>query len=205
MALPEREEPRLDRSGTPPKRAWLLIAIAALAVGLGGSTPVDVATSASASASDQPAGKKCVSAEEAKARAAGDGAGSGNEGRDADDGAAPKFTAAFSARTFTLNASLDGMDGKQLPISIEEVCDIPKALTKQAVQLPGTDAIALLSTRTSVWLDGKPLHGTAAVTALDGADTAVLRVRLAPQSHWGEGEDGDKVPTFTARRITVTD
>jgi hypothetical protein len=28
---------------------------------------------------------------------------------------------------------------------------------------------------------------------------------LAPQSNWGEGEDGDKVPTFTARRITVTD
>jgi hypothetical protein len=45
----------------------------------------------------------------------------------------------------------------------------------------------------------------AAVTALDGADTAVLRVRLAPRRTWGENEDGGKVPTFTARRITITD
>jgi hypothetical protein len=189
--MPERDEPRADRSGTPHKRAWLLIAIAALAVGLGGYTPVEAATPASASGSDQPAAKRCVSAEEAKAHAAGD--------------APPKFTSAFYARTFTLNASLDGMDGMQLPISIEEVCDIPKSLAKQAVQLAGTDGIALLSTRTSVWLDGKRLQGTAALTALDGADTAVLRVRLAPQRRWGESEDGSKVPTFTARRITITD
>jgi hypothetical protein len=183
----------------------LLLAIAALAVGLGGYTPVEAATPAAASANDQPAGQRCVSAEEAKTHASGDGAGSGNEGQDADDEAPPKLTAAFYARTFTLNASLDGIDGKQLPISIEEVCDIPKALAKQAVQLTGTDGIALLSTRTRVWLDGKRLQGTAALTALDGADTAVLRVRLAPQRRWGESEDGSKVPTFTARRITITD
>jgi hypothetical protein len=160
---------------------WVLIAIAALAVAL----------PARASAGDQPSGKRCVTAEEAVVHAAGDDP--------------PKFTSAFSAHTFTLNASLDGMDGTQLPISIEEVCDIPKSLAKQAVQLAGTDGIALLSTRTSVWLDGQSLQGEAALTALDGADTAVLRVRLAPQRRWGEDEDGGKVPTFTARRITITD
>jgi hypothetical protein len=186
-----------------PARAhyWLLIAIATLAVGLGRYTPVAAATPASASGSDQPAGKKCVSAEEAKAHAAGDGPGSGN----GEEGAPPKFTSAFYARTFTLDTSLDGMDGNQLPISIEEVCDIPKSLTKQAVQLAGTDGIALLSSATSVWLDGKSLQGTAALTAVDAADTAVLRVRLAPQRRWGEDEDGSKIATFTARRITITD
>jgi hypothetical protein len=56
-----------------------------------------------------------------------------------------------------------------------------------------------------VWLDGTTLEGTAALTALDGADTAVLRVRMAPRRSWGEDEDGDMVPTFTARRITITD
>jgi hypothetical protein len=173
------------------RTVWLLVAIAALAIGLGRYTPGAAAASARASGSDQPAGKKCVTAEEAKAHAAGD--------------APPKFTSVFYARTFTLNASLDGMDGTQLPISIEEVCDIPKSLAKQAVQLAGTDGIALLSTRTSVWLDGQLLRGDAAVTALDGADTAVLRVRLAPQRRWGESEDGSKVPTFTTRRITITD
>ena len=150
-----------------------------------------------ASGSDQPSAKRCVGAEEATARAADDG----NE----DEGAAPKFSSAFYTRTLTLDASLDGLDGKQLPMSIEEVCDVPKALTKQAAQLAGTDGIALLSTSTTVWLDRKVLQGDAATTALDGADTAVLRVHLAPQRRWGEDEDGDKVPTFTARRITITD
>jgi hypothetical protein len=167
-----------------------LIALAALAGGLGPRPPVAPAASARAS-SDQPTGKKCVTAEEAAAHTAGD--------------APPRFTSAFYARTFTLNASLDGMDGTQLPISIEEVCDIPKSLTKQAVQLAGTDGVALLSTRTTVWLDRQQLRGDAALVALDGADTAVLRVRLAPQPRWGEDEDGSRVPTFTARRITITD
>jgi hypothetical protein len=56
-----------------------------------------------------------------------------------------------------------------------------------------------------VWLDRTPLEGDAAVAALDGPDTALLRVRLARQRRWSEDEDGDKVPTFTARRITITD
>ncbi len=99
----------------------------------------------------------------------------------------------------------DGLDGKELPVSIEETCDVAKALTKQAAQPAGIDGIALLSTRTSVWLDRTPLQGDAAVAALDGADTALLRVRLARQRRWSEDEDGDKVPTFTARRTTITD
>jgi hypothetical protein len=65
--------------------------------------------------------------------------------------------------------------------------------------------VIVLSARTSVWLDPTPLQGDAAVSALDGADTAVLRVRMAPPRHWGEDEDGDKVPTFAAHRITITD
>jgi hypothetical protein len=154
-------------------------------------------TPAVADGSDHPAARRCVGAEEASARAADDG----NE----DEGAPPKFSSAFYARTFTLDASLDGLDGKELPISIEEVCDVPKALTKQAAQLAGTDGIALLSAHTSVWLDRTPLQGDAAVSALNGADTAVLRVHLAPLRHWGEDEDGDKVPTFATRRITITD
>jgi hypothetical protein len=122
-----------------------------------------------------------------------------------DDEGAPTFSPAFSAHAFTLDASLDGMHGEQLPLSVEEVCDVPKSLTKQAVQLAGVDAVALLSARTSVWLDGTSLHGAPALIALDGADTAVVNVRLAPRREWGDDEDGDKVPTFIARRITITD
>jgi hypothetical protein len=47
-----------------------------------------------------------VVAEEAGARAAG-----GDEDRP------PKFTRAFYARFFTIDTSLDGLDGKQLPIA----------------------------------------------------------------------------------------
>jgi hypothetical protein len=134
----------------------------------------------------------CVSAEEAHARAA-------------DEDAPPKFTSAFYARTFTLDASLDGLDGPQLPVSIEQVCDIPKSLKKQAVRLSGTDGVALLSTHTSVWLGGQRVSSADTLTQLDGADTALLRVRLTPRRQWAQDEDGNKVPTFTARRITITD
>ena len=67
------------------------------------------------------------------------------------------------------------------------------------------DGIALLSTRTTVWLDGQALQGDAAATALAGADTAILRVSLAPQGRWSGDEHGDMVATFIARRITITD
>jgi hypothetical protein len=182
----------------------VLAAIAALAMALGHCALAVSAAPASASGRDQRAAKHCVSAEGAAAHAAGDGT-AGNEDGSSDEGAPPSFTSAFYARTFTIDASLDGLDSKQLPISIEEICDVPKALAKQAVQLAGADGVALLSTRTSVWLGGQSLRGDPAMTALDGADTAVLRVRLAPRRRWAEDEDGDKVATFAARRITITD
>jgi hypothetical protein len=147
---------------------------------------------ATVSGSDQPAAKRCVTAQEAIA--AGDSGG-----------APPKFTRAFYARVFTLNTSLDGLDGKDLPMSIEEFCDVPKRLRKQAVQLAGADGIARISTSTHVWADGQRLTGTAATNAIDGADTAVLRVRLLRVRRWGEDEDGTKVATFKTRRLEVTD
>jgi hypothetical protein len=170
----------------------------ALLVALGHSMPAPAATPASASGGDQGAGKNCVSAEEASARAAGD---SGGE----EEGAPPKFKPAFYKRVFTLDVSLDGMDGRELPISIEEVCDIPKAYKKQAAQLAGSDGVALLLPGTSVWEGRTLLSGTAAETAIEGADTATLRVRLAPRRTWRPDEDGSPVATFRTRRIEVTD
>jgi hypothetical protein len=155
--------------------------IAALVVALGVSAPAS-------------ASRNCVAAEEAVAHKSG-----------SDEDGPPSFTPAFYARTLTLNASLDGLDGKQLPVSIEEVCSVPKSLRKQAMQLAGGDGIALISTKTSVWEGSTHLRGGAALTAVDGADTALLRVRLAPQSQWGEDEDGNAVATFIAKRILITD
>jgi hypothetical protein len=153
---------------------------------------------------ERPATTGCVTAEEASAHAAGDNEETG-DGEDGDEDAAPTFTGAFYDLVFTLEVSLDGMDGKQLPISIEEVCDIPKALGKQAAQLAGADGAALLSSRTSVWVDGKRLRARAAASALDGADTAVLRARLALPRRWAEDEDGNMIATFVTTRITITD
>jgi hypothetical protein len=136
------------------------------------------------------AGRRCVQAEEARASG---------------DGATPTFSPMFSTRTFSLDASADGLSDDGLPISIEAVCDVPKALDRQAAQLAGGDGLALITRTTAVWQDGKRLTGSAAVTALDGADTATLRVRLAARSRWGMDEDGARVPTFVARKITVTD
>jgi hypothetical protein len=139
------------------------------------------------------AAKNCVGAEEAGAHASGG------------DGGSLKFSSAFYKHVFTLDTSLDGLDGGQLPISIEDVCSVPKKLRSQAVQLAGGDGIALLSANTSVWSGRQHLSGEAALNALDGADTATLRARLAARRRWGEDEDGNKIPTFVTSTVRITD
>ena len=147
---------------------------------------------------DQPAGSNCIGEEEGEdaeeARVAG-----GEE-----DGP-PKFSAAFYGLTITLDASLDGLEGRALPVAVEEVCDVPKSLSHEAAQLAGADGIALVRATTAVRLDGKRLQGKAATAALGDADTAVLRVRLAPPRSWRADEEGERLPTFIARRIKITD
>jgi hypothetical protein len=143
------------------------------------------------------AGKNCVAEQEARIHAAGD---------TSEEGGAPKFTAAFYKRLFLIEVSLDGADGLELPISIENVCSVPKRLRKQAAQLAGGDGVALLLARTTVWQDNTQLTGDAIPPAIDNADTAVLRVRLIrPPSRWREDEDGNPVPTFRTGRIEITD
>jgi hypothetical protein len=169
----------------------LLGGLLALVIALGYSPSAHAAAP-----SAHAAAKSCVSEEEARVRAAGD---SGEEGT------APEFTAAFYKRLLLLDVSLDGADGSELPISIEEVCAVPKRLKKQAAQLAGGDGVALLLARTSVWQDNTQLTGDAIAPAIDGADTAILRVRLIPPAKWREDEDGNRVPTFRTGRIEVTD
>ena len=139
------------------------------------------------------AASHCVGAEEARAHGAGE------------DEGPPKFTVAFYRHLLTLEVSLDGADGSQLPISIEEVCDVPRRLRKQAARLAGGEGIAVLLRRTTVWQDGVQLIGQDATTAIDGADTAFLRVRLKHRPTWREDEDGNPVPTFKTGRIEITD
>jgi hypothetical protein len=153
-----------------------------------------VVNAAPASAgSDKPAGEHCVVAEEASILPAGD---SGGE---------MKFSPAFFKRMYSLEVSLDGADGKELPISIETVCDVPKARKKEAAQLAGSDGVARVLTRTQIWEGDTLLTGTQASTALDGADTATMRVRLTQPGTWSEDEDGNPIPTFRAGRIEITD
>jgi hypothetical protein len=168
--------------------------IGAIVSPLGAAVPAAASTQAWASGGDQPARKHCVQAQEAGARSAGN-----------DDQGPPKFSAAFYKHVFTLDASLDGLEGGALPVSIEQVCGVPKALAKQAAQLAGVDGVALVVQRTTVWEGRTRLLGTQATAALDGADTAILRVRLASPASWRQDEDGNQIPTFTAARIKITD
>ena len=148
--------------------------------------------------SDESAGANCVGEEEGEdaeeARVAG-----------GDEDKPPRFSAAFYGLTITLDTSLDGLEGRALPIAVEEVCDVPKPLTREAAQLAGADGIALVRATTVVRLNGTRLQGKAATAALGDADTAVMRVRLAPPASWRAAEEGDRVPTFVARRIKITD
>jgi hypothetical protein len=137
----------------------------------------------------------CVdgSTQEARAVVSGDGGDGG-----------PIFTEAFYRATLSIDVSTDGFTSRDLTISVEEVCDFPKALESQAVQLAGSDGVAVLTSRTRVYKGKRLLKGSRRTTEIDGADTMTLVVKLARPSHWRAGEDG-AVPTFSTKRATITD
>ena len=155
--------------------------------------------------SDRPAGTTCVGEEEGEDAEEARVAEAEDEDEEDEEDSPPEFSPAFYGRTITLDASLDGLERRALPLAIEEVCDVPGALAREAAQLAGADGIALVRATTAVRLNGRRLGGKAAIAALGDADTAVLRVRLAPERRWRADEDDGRVPTFIARRITITD
>jgi predicted RecA/RadA family phage recombinase len=120
--------------------------------------------------------------------------------------APPSFSDPFYAITITLNASADGLNGDELPISIEGVCDVPKRLESEAAQLAGGEAVALISSETKAFdAGGQQLTGEAATTALAGADTVSLKAQLQRPARWRQDEDGQPVPTFQTSRVDITD
>lgn len=158
----------------------LLAAVLAFAIGALGSDPA-VASSG------------CVDGSANEARVAGSDAGP------------PKFTAAFFRRVISLDASTDGLSENALPISIESVCGLSRALINQGSQLAGGDGVALITSRTSVWKDSLRLPADQKLVELDGADTVRMRARLLPQNRWQADEDGNPIPTFTTSRVVITD
>ena len=128
------------------------------------------------------------------------------EARAAQEEAPPTFSDPFYVVTITINASVDGVNGDDLPISIEEVCDIPAGLEHEAAQLIGGDGVALIGAATQVFdAGGQQLTGAAATTALAGADTVSLKAQLVRPAGWRQDEDGQPVPTFTTSRGDITD
>jgi Ca2+-binding RTX toxin-like protein len=118
----------------------------------------------------------------------------------------PTFSDAFYAITITLNGSADGLNGDELPISIEAVCDVPTRLEDEAAQLVGREGVALINSMTKVFDAGRQqLTGDAATTALAGADTVSLKARLERPAGWRQDEDGQPVPTFETSRVDITD
>jgi hypothetical protein len=123
-----------------------------------------------------------------------------------DDDPPPVFSNAFYAITTTITASADGMTGNELPISIEDVCDVPQSLAGEAAQLVGGDGVALVSPATQVFdATGLQLTGAAATTALAEADTVVLKAQLVRPAGWRLDEDGAPVPTFSVSRADIPD
>jgi hypothetical protein len=128
------------------------------------------------------------------------------DARRAQDDPAPIFSDAFYATTITLNVSADEPTGDQLPISIEEVCDVPSALLGEAAQLVGGEGVAIISPTTQVFdATGLQLTGEAAAAAMLDADTLSLKAQLERPAQWATDEDGEPVPTFTISRADITD
>jgi RTX calcium-binding nonapeptide repeat (4 copies) len=146
------------------------------------------------------AGQSCASPpEEAKLAA-------GGPARAAQEEVPPTFSERFYSITITINASVDGVNGDELPISIEEVCDVPKRLDSEAAQLIGGEGVALISSETKVFdAGGQQLTGDAATTALAGADSVSLKAQLERPAGWRQDEDGQPVPTFGTSRAEITD
>jgi hypothetical protein len=174
------------------RRAAIVIGFLVLALALGQSPAAGAPATVSG---EGAAGKNCVDEDGPAGEEAGDDGAGGT----------PKFNKAIYARTFTLDAALDGVEGGALPISIDEVCDLPKSLAKDAGKLAGGDGIALLLPRTEVLRGKTRLSGKRATAALGDADSAILTVRLVRPGAWRKGEEGGRVATFRARRIKVTD
>jgi hypothetical protein len=131
--------------------------------------------------------------------------GSANEAVAAgDDGGPPKFTSRFFRQAFELDVSTDGFTRRYLTISIEDVCNVPSGYATQAVQLAGSDGVAVISSRTRVYKGKRLLKGAPRRAQIDGADTMRLKVKLLPPARWRPGED-DRVPTFSTSRVLITD
>ena len=143
--------------------------------------------------SSAPAAGHCAEAEEAVVHAAGEGSDP------------PRFGPALYRRLLVLEVSLDGVDGAELPISIEEVCNVPRRLREQAAELAGGEGVALLLAGTTVSRGDARVPDRKVARALDRADTASLWVRLRQPRAWRKHEVGNPVPTFTTERITITD
>src|SRR5918996_5807224 len=123
-----------------------------------------------------------------------------------DDDPPPVFSDAFYAITTTISASADGLTDTDLPISIEDVCDVPQSLATEAAQLVGGDGVALITPATQVFdATGGQLTGAAATTAVGEADTVDLKAQLLRPAAWQQDEDGDPVPTFSVSRADITD
>jgi hypothetical protein len=146
------------------------------------------------------------------------------------DGGPPSLSPALFGITFTLNASLDGIDDDgTLPLDIEEVCGVPADLASDGAKLAQLSGVALLSASTEIWTCGSSdedsperenaadcndipakggtlLQGEDALSALaNDADTAFVGVRLVPRASWRQDEDGEPVPTFDAYWVKITD
>ena len=130
----------------------------------------------------------------------------GGRPRAAQEEQPPTFSDPFYAITISINASVDGLTGDELPISIEEVCDVPEGLASEAAQLIGGEGVALISAATKVFdAGGQQLTGDAATTGLAGADSLSLKAQLTPPAAWRQDEDGQPVPTFATSRADITD
>jgi len=130
----------------------------------------------------------------------------GSRGQAAQEEAPPTFSDPFYGITITIDASVDGLNGDELPISIEGVCDVPAGLAGEAAQLIGGEGVALISSETQVFdAGGQQVTGDAATTALAGADSVSLKAQLMRPGQWRQDEDGQPVATFRSSRADITD
>jgi hypothetical protein len=117
----------------------------------------------------------------------------------------PNLSTGFVNRIWKVEGLGNGYEAGVLDFTASRFVHIPKRYRHQDDAIVGEDSRVLVSEKTRVYDEQHHrLTGADRDAALDDADTVTVVGKVRPDAQWQTDEDGIAVPTFRAKRITIT-